>query len=114
VVASDAWAQAGGRTSPLDAWLEGHVCRTVIVDSPGGITFPRRGLLADLGAGCAGWLPWEPAAVDLLYRGAGLSDRRLRKSPFAHAAQRLAVELLAVGDPAGAGLADGPVVEVGT
>ena len=93
VVASQEWLRADGRVSPAEPGLEPDRARLVIVDAPSGIAFPRAGLLAELGDTCAGWLPWNPPAVDLLYRGASLGDRRLRKNPFVEAVQRLAASL---------------------
>ncbi|MDO8390422.1 MAG: hypothetical protein Q7V57_08030 [Actinomycetota bacterium] len=95
VVASDDWARNGGRVSPSEAGIEPQRCRLVIVDSPAGVAFPSSTLAADLGTTCAGRLPWEPSAVDLLYRGASLTDRRLRKSQFASAVRRLAANVAA-------------------
>jgi len=94
MVASQEWVQLGGRVSPTEPGLEPDGSRIVVIDTPAGVAFPRSGLMAELGSACAGWLPWEPTAVDLLYRGASLADRRLRKSPFATAARRLATNVL--------------------
>jgi len=93
VVASQEWVRAGGRVSSIEPGLDADRCRIVIVEAPSGIAFPRAGLLADLGDTCAGWLPWDSSAVDLLYRGAPIGDRRLRKSPYVNAVQRVAATL---------------------
>lgn len=95
VVASHDWVRNGGRVGPGEAGIEPERCRLVVVDAPSGVSFPSTGLLADLGTTCAGWLPWEPSAVDLLHRGASLNDRRLRKSPFANSVRRLSAGLRA-------------------
>ena len=78
-VASHEWLLAGGRVSHSDPGLDDGRGRVLVVDSPGGVAFPRAGLLADLGDRCVGWLPLDPATVDLLHRGAPVGDRRLRR-----------------------------------
>lgn len=88
-VAAAEWLSAGGRVAPTEPGFDSATTRLVVVDSPGGLAFPRSGLLADLADGCAGWLPWDPAAVDLLHRGAAVDDRRLVRSPLITAAGRL-------------------------
>lgn len=100
MVASDEWLRAEGRVSPADAGLQGQVCRMVVVASPSGVAFPRAGLQHDLGERCAGWLPWDTTAVDLLHRGAPFSDRRLRKSALAQAVAVLAARVTASADGA--------------
>jgi MinD-like ATPase involved in chromosome partitioning or flagellar assembly len=94
-VAAGEWLSAEGRVAPTEPGFDGTTARLVVVDSPGGLAFARSGLLADLADGCAGWLPWDPAAVDLLHRGATADDRRLARSPLVTAAGRI-VEALSV------------------
>jgi hypothetical protein len=79
-VASTEWVQAGGRVSPADPGLVGATAGIVFVDAPAGVSFSRGTVQAELGDRFAGWLPGEPAAVDLVPRGATASDRRLRRS----------------------------------
>lgn len=89
-VAAGEWLRTGGRVAPTEPGFDSATTRLVIVDSPGGVAFPRSGLLAELADECAGWLPWDPAAVDLLHRGASVDDRRLVRSPLITAAGRIA------------------------
>jgi hypothetical protein len=93
-VSSSEWVLAGGRVSPGDPCLPDDVARLCVVDSPGGITFTRHDLQADLGSVCAGWIPWDPNAVDLLFRGGVADDRAFRRNGFLSAVRRLSVELL--------------------
>lgn len=92
-VASYEWMQAAGRVSPTDPGLATPVARYVIVDAPGGIAFTRQQLSAELDGELAAWLPWEPAAVDLIHRGATSTDRRLRRSELITTVNVLAAEL---------------------
>ena len=94
IVSSAEWAHAGGRVSPGDPVLADGVARVCVVDSPGGICFPRSTLMADLGSTCVGWIPWDPSAVDLLHRGAAMPDRGFRRSGFMPAVGRLAKQLM--------------------
>ncbi len=87
-VAAGEWLRAAGRVAPSEPGFAGNA-RLVVVDAPCGVAFPRAGMLAELGDACAGWLPWDPAAVDLLHRGATADDRRLQRSPLMGAAARL-------------------------
>lgn len=87
-VAAGEWLRAGGRVAPTEPGCAGTP-RLVMVDAPCGVAFPRAGLLAELGDSCAGWLPWDPPAVDLLHRGATAGDRRLQRSALLGAAARL-------------------------
>jgi hypothetical protein len=101
VVASMEWLKAGGRVSPSDPGFDESKAGLVVVDSPGGLAFPRSTLVAELGDCCKGWLPWEPATVDLVHRGAPADDRRLRKSALIGATQRLLADLsTSEGEPA--------------
>ncbi|MEQ1702045.1 MAG: hypothetical protein ABMA25_18195, partial [Ilumatobacteraceae bacterium] len=92
-VSSAEWLQAGGRVSPTEAGLPDGKARLVFVESPGGVGFPRSTLTAELGAQCAGWLPWDGATVDLVHRGAWVTDRRVRRSPLAAAVNQLVLGL---------------------
>ncbi len=87
-VAAGEWLRAAGRVAPSEPGLA-DTARLAIVDAPGGVAFPRAGLLAELGDDCVGWLPWDPAAVDLLHRGATADDRRAQRSPLMAASARL-------------------------
>ncbi len=92
-VSTSEWLQAGGRVSPADAGLATETARLVFVDSPGGVSFPRAMLSDELGDQFAAWLPWEPAAVDLIHRGATPDDRRLRRSALVAAVTHLTSDL---------------------
>lgn len=94
-VAAAEWVAAGGRVSPSDQGLVDGSCRIAVVDSPVGLAFTRGTLLAQLGDRCCGWLPWEPAAVDLVHRGATADDRRLRRSPLMTSVHQLVGSLVA-------------------
>lgn len=92
-VSATEWVRTGGRMSPLDPGLA-TPARLVVVDAPSGVGFPSSALAADLGGSLAGWLPWDPPAVDLVHRGCRLDDRRLRRSALVDAVGRLAVGCL--------------------
>ena len=92
-VSSSEWMQASGRVSPADPGLAAGKTRFVFVDSPGGVAFPRTMLSDELGDQFAVWLPWEPAAVDLIHRGARPDDRRLRRSALIAAATHCALDV---------------------
>ena len=92
-VSTSEWLQAGGRVSPADPGLATEKVRLVFVDSPGGVPFPRTMLSAELGEQFAAWLPWEPAAVDLIHRGALPADRRLRRSALLAAVTQLTTDV---------------------
>lgn len=89
-VASAEWLRASGRVSSSDPGLEVDNVRMAAVASPGGVAFDRTALAGEFGERWGGWLPWEPAAVDLVERGAGLDDRRLRRSALVTACVELA------------------------
>ncbi len=96
-VAAAEWVQAAGRVSPADPGLLDTPARVVFVDAPAGIAMSRATLQADLGTDCAAWLPWEPATVDLIHRGAAANDRRLRRSSLMGAVNQMALHLAAPG-----------------
>jgi hypothetical protein len=95
-VAAGEWVSAAGRVSPADPGLLDTPARIVFVESPSGVTFAKSTLLAELGDQCCGWLPWEPSGADLVYRGAGTNDRRLRRSSLMGAAQQMVQQLTGV------------------
>jgi MinD-like ATPase involved in chromosome partitioning or flagellar assembly len=89
-VSTAEWMQSAGRVSAAEPGLDDAVVKVVVVDSPGGLSFAESTLRSDLDDNWGGWLPWEPAAVDLVHRGADASDRRLRRSALIGAASELA------------------------
>jgi hypothetical protein len=93
VVSSAEWIYAVGRVSPRDPGIDEGIARLCVVESPGGLFFNRASLTADLGGVCAGWIPWDPAAVDLLYRGASVDNRGYRRGGFMPAIDRLGAAL---------------------
>jgi hypothetical protein len=93
-VSTSEWIRGEGRVSPADPGLGSGKARLVFVDSPGGVSFPRSMLSAELGDQFAAWLPWEQAAVDLVHRGAMPDDRRLRRSALVAAVNDLAIEIV--------------------
>ena len=92
-VSTSEWMQANGRVSPVDPGLESGKTRLVFVDSPGGVSFPRTMLSGELDDQFAAWLPWDRAAVDLLYRGAMPDDRRFRRSALIGAVNQLTLDV---------------------
>jgi hypothetical protein len=92
-VASSEWWRAAGRVSSGDPGLDADQVRVVAVDAPGGVAFDRTALADEFGSAWGGWLPWEPTIVDLVHRGAGLDDRRLRRSALVAASIELASAL---------------------
>ncbi|HRB04599.1 MAG TPA: hypothetical protein PLP26_14590, partial [Ilumatobacteraceae bacterium] len=90
--AASEWVQAAGRVSPADPGLLDASARIVFVDSPVGIAFSRATLQADLQTQCAAWLPWEPATIDLVHRGASANDRRLRRSSLMGAVNQMVLQ----------------------
>lgn len=93
VVSGCEWLQAAGRTAAGEPGLDEGAGRLLVVDAPGGPTFTRDGLRREIGADLCGWIPWEPATVDLLHRGAAADDRRLRRSALLAAARGVVVDL---------------------
>lgn len=89
-VASAEWLRAAGRVSSSDPGFDPDDVRMVAVASPGGVAFDRSALADEFGARWGAWLPWEPAVVDLVERGAALDDRRLRRSALVAACTELA------------------------
>ena len=92
-VAAAEWLHAAGRVSPSDPGLLDSSARILFVDSPAGVAMAKNTLLADLGEQCAGWLPWEPPTVDLVHRGAPVTDRRLRRSSLMGAVNQMVVHM---------------------
>lgn len=92
-VGSVEWRRCGGRVSPLDDGLEEPTLRFVVIAAPGGIGFGRDAVEREAGHEWGGWLPWEPAAVDLVHRGASIGDRRLRHSPLVAAVRATTANL---------------------
>jgi hypothetical protein len=88
-VATSEWLTAGGRVSPADPGLADADVRVVAVDQPGGVAFDRVAMRAEFADAWGGWLPWEPATVDLVHRGASVNDRRMRRSRLTVAVDEL-------------------------
>lgn len=93
-VAAVEWMKAAGRVSPADPGLLDTPARIVFAGSPAGISFSKATLHAELADQCAGWLPWEPATVDLVHRGASASDRRLRRSALVGAVNEMVTRVV--------------------
>jgi hypothetical protein len=88
------WADALGKASPVDIGLPLDLTRIAIVDAP--IVSERVGRTdaeTELGDRFAGWMPWSPDSVQLLHRGATLTDRRVRRQPFVQATDHLVARL---------------------
>ena len=85
-VSTAEWVQAAGRVSAADSSLDDADVRVVVVDAPAGLGFARSTLRTEH---WNAWLPWDPAAVDLVHRGADVDDRRLRRSPLIDAVRDL-------------------------
>ncbi|MCU1360746.1 MAG: hypothetical protein JWN99_2035 [Ilumatobacteraceae bacterium] len=88
------WADALGKSSPIDDGLPLDLTRVAIVDAP--IVSERVGRTdaeTELGERFAGWLPWAPDTIELLHRGAAFTDRRVRRHPLAQATDHLVVRL---------------------
>lgn len=96
MVSAAEWLQAAGRVSSVDEPVRHADLRIVVVDAPGGVRFPERTLEHELGEAWAGWLPWDPAAVELLHAGVPLADRRLHRSRLGAAAREVAARLAPV------------------
>lgn len=88
------WADALGKASPVDIGLPLDLTRIALVDAPiVGERVGRTDAETELGDRFAGWLPWAPDAIDLLHRGAPLTDRRVRRQPFVQATEHLVARL---------------------
>jgi hypothetical protein len=92
-VSTSEWMQAHGRVSPADPGIAPGNVRIVFVDSPAGVSFPRTTVHIEFRDQSATWLPWEPATVDLIHRGARADDRRLRRSTLIASAIRLTADI---------------------
>jgi hypothetical protein len=115
LVASVEWLTSAGRVSAADQGVEGTPMRMVLVDAPGGVAFPRATLERELTDHWGGWLPWEPATVDLVHRGADAADRRVRRGALMPAVERLMAATVPVDAPTDAPTdvpADGPMLAV--
>lgn len=100
-VAATEWVQAGGRVSPADPGRAEGRTTIAFVESPGGVAFSRSRLQSAIGdLASVAFLRWEPAAVDLVHRGATGTDRRFRRSGLMAEVAALATNLRA-----GAGVA---------
>lgn len=75
------WVRAAGRSSPLDPALDEQRVGIAVSALPGGTSFPREVVRADLGDSLVGWLPFEPRAVDALHAG-GAPSRHGRVGRF--------------------------------
>jgi hypothetical protein len=95
-VGSLEWLQSSGVVAPGERGVGDLPARLLVVESPGGIAFPEHTLRADLGEQFAGWLPWRPAEVDLLHRGAEVHERRLRRSALVEAGRAVLAALMPV------------------
>jgi hypothetical protein len=91
------WCEQGGRVAPAVAGVDPAVCRLVAVQPPvrrrDASVFDVGEVRAQAGSWLAGAFPWDPTAVDLLFRGAELAFAELSKSSFAGAARALAVAM---------------------
>ena len=87
------WCEQGGRIAPGVAGIAPEVCRLVTVHPPtrrrDTATFDAGEVRLQAGSRLAGVMPWDPVAVDLLFRGADFSYRNLAGSPLVQAARQL-------------------------
>ncbi|MBI4933158.1 MAG: hypothetical protein HY828_04725 [Actinobacteria bacterium] len=90
-VSTAEWVQAAGRVSASDPGLDEAEVRVVVVDAPTGLGFARSTLRSEH---WDAWLPWDPAAVDLIHRGAEIDDRRLRRNALVDAVRDLTDSLM--------------------
>jgi hypothetical protein len=86
VVSSVEWLHDGGRVAGGEVGVPDGRGRLLVVDAPGGVAFPRQRLERELADACVGWLPWEPAAVDAMHRGAVPARRPHRHTSLMEAA----------------------------
>jgi MinD-like ATPase involved in chromosome partitioning or flagellar assembly len=84
------WTELQGRVSPGDPGMPVDVVRVVVVDVPCAQPVAQADAQLELGERLAGWLPWAPDAIELVQRGAALTDRRLRRQPLVGAMLDLA------------------------
>jgi hypothetical protein len=96
------WADQLGRVAPAVEGLALDVTSIVLVTPPGvGRARPSPAAAAkELGRRLAGLLPWDPASVDLLHRGASLRHRSLRRSALAASARALVASALVTAEAA--------------
>lgn len=95
------WAEARGRVAPADSGLPLDLTRVVVVDAPSTRRrVTRAAVEIELGDRYAGWLPWRPECVELVERGAALSDRRIRRDALAQAGAQLAEHVAHLADRA--------------
>jgi hypothetical protein len=96
VAATVEWAEQLGRVAPGMEGLATDSARIALLAPPGAGRngAPSAALAAELGHRFAGHLPWDPASLDLLQRGASLRHRSLRRSGLAAAARALATSLV--------------------
>jgi hypothetical protein len=97
VAATAEWAEQRGRVAPGAEGLTGDSTAIAVLAPPGAGRFgaPDAALARELGPRFVGHLPWDPASVDLLLRGASLRHRSLRRSGLGAAARALATSLVA-------------------
>jgi hypothetical protein len=104
VAATMEWATRGGRHGAGDAGLAVERLRMVTSEVVGRrrrISVTPRDLASMTGPAYLGHLPHDETSVDLLTRGASITDRVLRRRPFVEVAVGLAA---AVSDPARVGV----------
>lgn len=92
-VATREWQQADGRSAPGEVGVPAGRVRLAVVDVPGGVTFPRTALLADLGDSCIGWLPWDASDVAAVHRLHEPLARRSLRNSYAAEVGRLVAQL---------------------
>jgi MinD-like ATPase involved in chromosome partitioning or flagellar assembly len=87
------WCEQGGRIAPGVVGISPEVCRLVTAHPPtrrrDTATFDAGEVRAQAGSRLAGVMPWDPSAVDLLFRGADFSYRNMAGSPLVQAARQL-------------------------
>ena len=92
-VATREWQQADGRSAPGEVGVPADRLRLAVVDVPGGVAFPRAALLADLGAECIGWLPWDASDVAAVHRLREPLARRAMRNSYTAEVGRLVARL---------------------
>ena len=87
------WCEQGGRIAPGVVGISPEKCRLVTVHPPTRrreiTTFDAGEVRVQAGSRLAGVMPWDPVAVDLLFRGADFSYRNLAGSPLVQATRQL-------------------------